>query len=338
MEVSSPGNRLYDDDIDIDFGDDLPDSANQPADDEPMLEDDGHLSTAEDATMGDDMHAGEAVDVEEEMQDGPDPQQEQQEDEDLIDYSDVEEYPREHGETHDVPDHVPEHVVQFPESDALQHEKVDHEITPAYDDGAPLPLSENPIEEVSPDIFQNLVPEEFAEVDNAEATTEQATTEQAAPGVAVLEDNVENLDAGENVEEVDDNERQGPSKELSAEAVPKSRLPAAIFVPQPIAAPANGPLSCAPGTPTDTGLHPTTLHYQNHVLPLFKSHQEPHGLLKDDNLASLSLAELMRQCRYRLSAAVGETVSADQELRLEFDELGLELAEVCQNRGPSAVV
>ena len=62
--------------------------------------------------------------------------------------------------------------------------------------------------------------------------------------------------------------------------------------------------------------------------PLFKSRNQPDGLLKNDNLASLSLGELIQNCRQRLAIKTGETISEDQDLVLGFDQLGLILVEV----------
>ncbi|RMY97677.1 hypothetical protein D0862_07949 [Hortaea werneckii] len=82
-----------------------------------------------------------------------------------------------------------------------------------------------------------------------------------------------------------------------------------------------------PDTPTDTGLHPMTLYYNGSSMPLFKSKKLQDGLLKDDNLANLSLAELMRNCRQRLALKLGIAIPEEQELTLAFDHLGLLLSE-----------
>ncbi|RMX78126.1 hypothetical protein D0869_09332 [Hortaea werneckii] len=82
-----------------------------------------------------------------------------------------------------------------------------------------------------------------------------------------------------------------------------------------------------PDTPTDTGLHPMTLYYNGSSMPLFKSKKLQDGLLKDDNLANLSLAELMRNCRQRLALKLGITIPEEQEMTLAFDHLGLLLSE-----------
>lgn len=84
-----------------------------------------------------------------------------------------------------------------------------------------------------------------------------------------------------------------------------------------------------PQTPSDTGIHPTTIRYGDMVMPLFKSRSQPDGLLKDDNLASVSLGDLLDNCRTRLALKIGESISADQELVLNFENMGLQLVEVC---------
>ncbi|KAK6409245.1 hypothetical protein LTR95_018336, partial [Oleoguttula sp. CCFEE 5521] len=56
-----------------------------------------------------------------------------------------------------------------------------------------------------------------------------------------------------------------------------------------------------PGTPTDTGLHPMTIRYADYDWPLFKSKRQPEGLLQDDNLVNLSLADLLTNCKQRIA-------------------------------------
>nr|OQO17704.1 hypothetical protein B0A51_16234 [Rachicladosporium sp. CCFEE 5018] len=78
-----------------------------------------------------------------------------------------------------------------------------------------------------------------------------------------------------------------------------------------------------PGTPTDTGLHPMTIRFADYDWPLFKSKRQPEGLLKDDNLVNLSLADLLTNCRQRIAIKLGEDISEEQEFVLAFDSLGL---------------
>jgi len=83
-----------------------------------------------------------------------------------------------------------------------------------------------------------------------------------------------------------------------------------------------------PPTPTDTGLHPMTIKFGEHEMPLFKSRAQPTGLLKDDNLVSVSLADLIHSCRKRLSLKLGEShVPEGQDLVLNFELLGMMLFE-----------
>jgi len=85
--------------------------------------------------------------------------------------------------------------------------------------------------------------------------------------------------------------------------------------------------SDGPQTPSDTGIHPITVRYGDIVMPLFKSRIQPDGLLKDDNLASVSLGDLLDNCRHRLALKIGESLSTDQELVLSFENMGLQLVE-----------
>ncbi|OQN96218.1 hypothetical protein B0A48_17725 [Cryoendolithus antarcticus] len=78
-----------------------------------------------------------------------------------------------------------------------------------------------------------------------------------------------------------------------------------------------------PGTPTDTGLHPMTIRFADYDWPLFKSKRQPEGLLKDDNLVNLSLADLLTNCKQRIAIKLGEDISEEQEFVLAFDSLGL---------------
>lgn len=85
-----------------------------------------------------------------------------------------------------------------------------------------------------------------------------------------------------------------------------------------------------PGTPTDTGLHPMSIRYADYEWPLFKSRKQPEGLLKDDNLVNLSLADFLSNCRQRIAIKLGEDVSEEQEYVLAFDSLGVFVTEVCR--------
>jgi hypothetical protein len=79
--------------------------------------------------------------------------------------------------------------------------------------------------------------------------------------------------------------------------------------------------------PTDTGLHPVMVKYRSTEFPLFKSQTSPNGLLENDNIASLSLANLMATCREQLAINTGENISDDQELCLKIDHMRSTLRE-----------
>lgn len=327
MDVTSPANEDLYDDIELDF-DESYDGGVHLHDDEHMLTDgeQARPATATDDMMYDDAQDVEAVAPETDMQDTPELVQQvpfQQEDEELIDYGDEEFHDQQPTEDTAVQDVLEiDYTQQQPDEGAL--EEVDEEIlrhpeeagveqtsvvpadsataiaptdTPdaqpsfrdesTYADQAVLAGVENPFE-VEEDIDQTLVAE--PEVDDADAVhTLAAFSAQGYAGDA------ETL--------------QPP---LVIDTAPKDGVDSSADVP---------------GTPTDTGLHPMTVCYGEHTMPLFKSKRQPDGLLKDDNLASLSLAELMRNCRQRLALKTGN-VPEEQELTLAFDYMGLLLHEV----------
>lgn len=84
-----------------------------------------------------------------------------------------------------------------------------------------------------------------------------------------------------------------------------------------------------PQTPSDTGIHPITVRYGDIIMPLFRSRIQQDGLLKNDNLASTSLGDLLDSCRTRLALKIGESLPVEQELVLSFENMGLQLVEVC---------
>ena len=77
-----------------------------------------------------------------------------------------------------------------------------------------------------------------------------------------------------------------------------------------------------------------TIHFKETHMPLFKSRKQLDGLLKDDNLANVSLADLMSSCRQRLPLKTGEEITDDQDLVLSFDQLALMLVEVSRDISP----
>ncbi|KAF2860175.1 hypothetical protein K470DRAFT_258144 [Piedraia hortae CBS 480.64] len=81
-----------------------------------------------------------------------------------------------------------------------------------------------------------------------------------------------------------------------------------------------------PGSPTDTGLHPMIICCGELTLPLFKSKHQINGLLTDDNLANLSLNELIRHCKKKLVRRIG-SFSEEFDTNLAFGSLGLSVSE-----------
>lgn len=81
-------------------------------------------------------------------------------------------------------------------------------------------------------------------------------------------------------------------------------------------------------TPTVTGLHPTIVVVQGRELALFPSSDlsiSTDYLLEDENLANASIGDLLQSCRVVLGASIAE----DVELELGVDDLGLLVGEVC---------
>ena len=311
MEMSSPANRNLDDDIDIDFDDYH--GGVQLTDDERMLEDGEQTrpTTANDDMMEDDVLPGEQVQVVEEVMRIDDPQAEvpqQEEDEELIDYSD-EEFEGQAVDDTVIPE-VMEEPAPPPEDVAIGVEQVDEEIAPAPEDAS----AKQPVQD------------ETAETENvAEQILEAPTNAEGflASGLSAEEGvtaDADDTDLGEpRIHEAGtSSEEQQPAREETAEAL--------LAIDTAVSA-----TDDTPGTPTDTGLHPMNVRYGSLHIPLFKSRRQPDGLLKDDNLASLSLAELIQSCRQRLAYKIGENISEDQELVLGFDSMGLMLVEVSEH-------
>lgn len=329
MEMSSPANRPLDDDIDIDF-DDYPGGVHV-ADDEQMIEDGdpARPNTGTDDMMEDDILPGEQIVVEEEVNMQHDGVQVQEmppeDDEELIDYGDDEIHEAVEEETV-----IPEEIEEPQESaDAT-------ETGPEQEDEDSKRLPGFAIPAVAP---PGLV-EEGNEVE-AQFPNQQDILEDLLDHTASLE---KGIDAEVDAAFADNLSAFGASEDAvqpSQDAL--NAGPEADQAPISV----NTALSTqvdTPGTPTDTGLHPMTIRYGDLRMPLFKSRRQPDGLLKDDNLASLSLAELIQNCRQRLALKIGEDISEDQELILGFEHLGMMLVEVgdtqsvCNTRAPLTVV
>ena len=291
MEMSSPANRDIDDDIDIDF-DDYRGGVQIP-DDDQMLED---VDATRPTTATDDLMEDDAPD-DGQVQYG---EEEMQDDEGIV--------PIQQQEDEELIDYGEEELHDEAADDFLEAN--------VFDNSAD---AENELEHVDEEIAREpevAVAELPAdEVVLALAEEHMEAPEQAVEGQGYTEDALDDIDDTLQAE-------QEQPVDITDQA------------PTQVCAPINTPLGVqtdTPGTPTDTGLHPMSIRYGDVQMPLFRSKRQLDGLLKDDNLASLSLAELIKNCRQRLAIKIGEDVSEDQELVLGFDGMGLILVEVRQD-------
>lgn len=313
MEMSSPANRPLDDDIDIDF-DDYPGGV-QVTDDEQMVEatDPTRPGTGTDDMMEDDILPGEETLVQEEvMQDDDDQLREIQhlEDEELIDYGE--------DEIQDQPVDdalVPAAVDELQDTTAFEEQHVDEHIPPLS--GVAMP--EVP-QVTDPNISAQGQPEDEA-LQNPIANSEDLLDPSFFPEEAAYDEQEPGIVPSEH-------EPLHPDESVPTQPEDQSAVAEQGALPPISTTAAYSAQADTPGTPTDTGLHPMFVRYGDLRMPLFKSRRQPDGLLKDDNLASLSLAELIKSCRQRLAIKTGENLSEDQELMLGFDNLGLMLVEV----------
>jgi hypothetical protein len=212
-------------------------------------------------------------------------------------------------------------------------EQVDEEIVREPEPSVPVPetvVAEEIVSESVPAVPDTSATE-VSVVPQAEALLAGAsddTTDQAA----LL---LENGNSGDAVAAVDDQHAEDNDPTTPHDLEPFPELPEdspELKDVAPIPAPINTNLNAsvdAPSTPTDTGLHPMVIQYGDWEWPLFKSSKQPDGLLKDDNLASVALADLLNNCRSRLALRAGEDISEDQEFVLRFDSTGLTIVEVC---------
>lgn len=302
MDMSSPSHRVYDgDDIEIDF-DDYPAPADT-TDDDHMLEDAStQPAAATDEVMDEDVQLlDDPVEVPEELM--HDEAVAAPEDDELIDYSDEEDEP-------DPPAHdleIPNDAEALAVESAAAQEGVDANLQRSGED-AQIHLQLPPVADDAPS--------EVAE--EAEPATNVSTAV-----AALAADPEEEENEGEKVaaadEQQDINHDEAHEMETRAELTEEEPL----TVNTTVDAPADGP-----DTPTDTGLHPTTIQFGDLYIPLFKSRKQLDGLLKDDNLANVSLADLLRSCRQRLPLKTDEPITDDQDLVLTFDQLALTLVEV----------
>lgn len=307
MEMSSPGNRNIDDDIEIDFDEDH--GGVHITDDEQMLEDGDPTrpTAAPDDLMEDDVLDGDQVIEEEEvMQDGASMNDLQ--DEELIDYTEdeLQDEAIEDAVIETVPNESlsseTKHVEQSLAGDQdLREENSFHDVAENLDHG----ITEVEAEEISPHLDEN---NSADAIDSATGDT-AGDAEEEADYATHPHDNEEHLlSVVKHHAEVDEQAKDSRSS-VSADGHLDAETDTQV-------------------TATDTGLHPVNIRYDDVQTPLFKSKNQLDGLLKDDNLASLSLAELMQDCRQRLAVKRGKPIPEEQELVLSFDSLGLMLIEV----------
>lgn len=313
MEMSSPGRIDFDEDIDFDDYE-PPDTAEQVTDNDRMMDDgeQARPATATDDVMEDDVQQVQQTTMQEaEMEDSPSHAQ-PLEDEELIDYTDdelpdevvpdvqaadiVAEQPPLVALANDVDSD--EEVVRVPNEDVVEH-------PPQVD------VTETPV----------AGPDPVTESSSTGDTHTLLQTETAKDATAATGDIEGAAHEGLNNEAAEVHIEAGLDEQPAAADVDE-QCPV-ISVDTTLEASAEGP-----ATPTDTGLHAMTVRFHDFHFPLFKSRIQPDGLLKNDNLASLSLGELIQNCRQRLAIKTGKTLSEDQDLVLGFDQLGLILVEV----------
>lgn len=356
-----------DDDIDIDF-DDHPGGVELTDDERMIEDNEQpRPGTATDDMMEDDASPPqEGIHVpEQEMQDDFDAAAYEQADPDdeLIDYGD-DEY-QDVTESHDHADFepsAPEITVGDPESADLEFEEVDDEVArqpEASVHGSDIAVVEEAVVDQVPHPedagLTDPLPTTSAESAPAEPevepvpAAEHVSSVKQSPAIETERNVAESLEdesAQAEAELVPTGDEQGEAATARVDEQQENDL-AATAVEEPFpelpqespeqltSVPAPAPLDTsldagvdAPGTPTDTGLHPMMVQYGDWEWPLFKSKKQPEGLLKDDNLASVALADLLNSCRYRLALKVGEDIPETQEFVLRFDGMGLSIIEV----------
>jgi hypothetical protein len=337
MEMSSPAHPVYDDDdIDIDFDEHI--GGVELTDDDRMADDteQPRPGTATDDMMEDDAPVQNAEVPEQEMQDDFDPAAYEQGDPDdeLIDYDD-EDYPEvsEINEQTAPEPAAPEITLQDREPTPVDEEIIREPETAA---SAQDVLVEASAPEVVTAVLETSAPEVIAASIAHESFAETVEDSFAPNGV----DGDANAAADDVIATTDDQQREttpvvDPVEEPFPELPEDSpELKAAAPIPAPIETNLDAG-NDAPATPTDTGLHPMFVVFVdesgNWEWPLFKSRRQPEGLLKDDNLASVALADLLNSCRSRLALKIGEDVSEEQEFVLRFDSINLTIVEVRSN-------
>lgn len=331
MEVSSsPAGNVFDGDIDIDY-DDYPTGVHL-TDDECMLEDGDPTRppTATDEMMDDDDHT--TTLVEEVMQDDPQhdqPAHPEPADEELIDYDDESYQDVNQSFFDDTTLQNTETSFMAPNEAVTESEQIDEEVVrepelfteeQANLEEPHVPPAEN-VETAAP---KAPVHEEQASQTGLQIEIVAPALQEQSSGTVedATADGDDAADAGEDLLE----------ESAAAVVEPEQDENTASLKPLPQFA---GSLDTTarnvpdgPPTPTDTGLHPITINYRDYSMPMFKSSRQPDGLLKNDNLASIGLSNLMQDCKDRLKTKLGEEIPEDHELVLGFNRMGLMLVEV----------
>lgn len=309
MDMSSPANRVLDDDIEIDF-DEPPGGDTILTDDEQMIEDTTRPATATDDMMDDDVQQFEASHEEVMQDDGvqPDSGIEQDDEDELIDYGENE-------------------------------EEIAADIEVAVAEEVPNITFEEPLDVHAGEITDN-APEQlasggdFAE-DAPEAPDEVAGLHDpdAAHGLDEPNDTFAS-EAHSDPELVPAAQEHSPVQQHAEHNQDDGTAEEGDTDGQPLSLNTTYPgTSSGPDTPTDTGLHPMTVRYRDLHIPLFKSKRQLDGLLKNDNLASVSLVDLMSDCRHQLQKRDLD-IPDSQSIVLCFDQLGLILSEVSERLPP----
>ncbi|KAI5368071.1 hypothetical protein Slin15195_G032050 [Septoria linicola] len=353
MEMSSPAaGQHLDGDIDIDFDDY---GADQTNDDEHMLEDGDPMrpgTAVTDDMMADVDHpqvTSVPTTVEEEMQDSDEaaqPVEQQMNDEELIDYED-EFYPDPPhealvGTTFQAQDHngtgadtlsapVVENSLLMEKNAAVESDQVDEEIVRRAEDVTVEPPSDT-LEATTFEARHSAIAEESDQVqppvDESAALAQQ---EDAPPESIPAAPNAQTT--GESTIPAED---VGAPEGTTSPAVEQTLEQEVTASPQKMAPQhlgtidvSGGSVADAPPTPTDQTLHAMSIAFGKYQWPLFKSRSQPDGLLKDDNLLNVSLADLLHNVRDRLALKVSadDMVTDTRDLVLNFDIFGLTVAE-----------
>ncbi|EME47396.1 hypothetical protein DOTSEDRAFT_69360 [Dothistroma septosporum NZE10] len=356
MEVSSsPAGNTLDDDIEIDFDDYTYNNGGaQVKDDEHMLEDGDPVRppTATDEMMDDDEHINMAPNNEEVMQDSDEAGHFDLADEELIDYDDDDDFQyqdqapladtvfgatkptvQDTAAVASVPvasqpqtiEPAEEEIVRQPQTEVKPQEVLLEKITAPGAEGTAQAHSsallategsaQQPAQQAAHVISEEASVIAVGEASGSNQKLYMAEDESKVPE-AVGEGKEDDAEPSATFEE--EGEEADRTENLSPKPPPQLRDTLDTTTHQG---------SEGPPTPTDTGLHPMIVRYGEHAMPLFKSHAQPEGLLKNDNLANVSLSDLITSCRERLSVKTGQAVADTQNLVIGFDSMGLVLVE-----------